>query len=237
MIDRTKKISFGHIQMDKDLKTGLILLILLFIFGLLIRNLISELIEKIFLFLIIFSVVFLITHNWIISLLLGSVLYLVLAEIRKMTMGIEKFQNEKEEEEVAKINEEEESADDEKIDLKKLAKMEKTNKNIEETPITKEEVKDMDYNKAAAGLNEFAKKLNGGIKLKEDDIKETLAFGMDFKNSKYKKNDKKSPLQKAQIETYELMNTIQNLEKTIEHMSPILNQGKKIMDMYESFKI
>ena len=224
VISASKKFPMGQIRMDKDLKMGLFVFVILIIFGLLIRNLISEFVEKTLVFLLLYILVFLITHNVLISFVIGVVLYWIVNSMRNVMKKHEAFENQKKE------------GDDEKIDLKDLAKNEKTNKNIEEIPVTEKETKDLDMNKASADIQKLVEKLQGGIALKEEDKKETPKLNKDFRNTKYTE-EKNSPLKQAQIETYELMDTISNLENTLKTLSPVLNEGKKIMDMFESFQL
>ena len=224
VINASKKFPMGQIRMDKDLKMGLFVFVILIIFGLLIRNLISEFVEKTLVFLLLYILVFLITHNVLISFVIGVVLYWIVNSMRNVMKKHEAFENQKKE------------GDDEKIDLKDLAKNEKTNKNIEEIPVTEKETKDLDMNKASADIQKLVEKLQGGIALKEEDKKETPKLNKDFRNTKYTE-EKNSPLKQAQIETYELMDTISNLENTLKTLSPVLNEGKKIMDMFESFQL
>jgi len=224
VINASKKFPIGQIRMDKDLKMGLFVFVILIIFGLLIRNLISEFVEKTLVFLLLYILVFLITHNVLISFVIGVVLYWIVNSMRNVMKKHEAFENQKKE------------GDDEKIDLKDLAKNEKTDKNIEETPVTEKETKDLDMNKASADIQKLVEKLQGGIALKEEDKKETPKLNKDFRNTKYTE-EKNTPLKQAQIETYELMDTISNLENTLKTLSPVLNEGKKIMDMFESFQL
>ncbi len=145
----------------------------------------------------------------------------------------EGFENMEDGEKDAGVAEKDDSESDKKF-LKKLSKNEKSNKNIEEEPVTELETEDMDRNQADVEIKKMAEKFQGGIKLKEDDMKETPELNIDFRNTKYSE-DKMSPQKKAQVETYELMNSIKNLESTIKGLSPVLNEGKKIMDMFEQY--
>ncbi len=141
--DKIQKIGIGRIPMDKDLKVGLIAIIILLIFGLLIRNIISEMIEKLFIFLILFSLSFLITHNWIISFILSAIFYSLIQMMRSPSK--EGFKNADDEEEKEEKQEEEETTetfetDDTETDKEfesTLAKNEKTNKNITTSKVTK----------------------------------------------------------------------------------------------------
>ena len=44
-------------------------------------------------------------------------------------------------------------------------------------------------------------------------------------------------MKKAQKETYELINMVDSLKNTMETLSPVLSQGKEIMNMFENFKM
>ena len=39
------------------------------------------------------------------------------------------------------------------------------------------------------------------------------------------------------METYQLMDTMKNLQDTISTLSPVLQEGKKVMDMFNNFKL
>ncbi len=216
-----ENISFGSVKLDKDLKMGLVVIILLLIFGLLIKNIISEIIQKVFTFFIIFTISILLTKNAVISLVVTIILYFIVQSIMNSTFKMEKFKNEKDEEE-------------------------KTNKNIDEEPITQKEIGDLDsatkgleiddISKATQGLEKLGKMLNGKIELKDEDKEETKPLNIDFRNTKYAE-EKDTPLSKAQKETYELLNTVKGLEDTIKTLSPVLKEGKRIMDLYQSLNM
>lgn len=218
-----ENISFGSIKLDKDLKMGLIVIILLLIFGLLIKNIISEIIQKVFTFFIIFTISLLLTKNAVISLVVSIVLYFIVQSIMNASFKMEKFKNEKDEEDKKKKNE-----------------------NIDEQPITQKELGDLDsatqsleiddISKATQGLEKLGDMLNGKIELKKEDKEETKPLNIDFRNTKYSE-DKDTPLSKAQKETYELLNTVKGLEDTIKTLSPVLKEGKRIMDLYQSLNM
>jgi hypothetical protein len=242
LMEKTQKISMGRIPMDKDLKVGLVAIIVLLIFGLLIRNIISEMIEKLFIFLILFSLSFLISHNWIISFVVASFFYLLIQKMRESSRK-EGFEN-AEEEETTKTFETDDAETDKKFESK-LAKNEKTNKNIETSKVTNLENKDMDGNQddAIANLSkmetevtQLSEKFEGGIRLKDEDMSETKPLNVDFRNTKYSE-EKMNPNKRAQMETYQLMDSIKQLETTMKSLNPVLSQGKKIMDMYDNFKL
>jgi hypothetical protein len=247
MMEKMQKVSLGHVKMDKDLKVGFVAIIVLLILGLLIRNIISELIEKLFIFLILFSLSFLISHNWIFSFVISSIFYFLIEKMRGSSKT-EGFKNAEDEEETSEESTETFENDDAETDKefeKELAKNEKTNKNLVEKKISKKEKKDMDGNQddAISNLSEMetevkqlSEKFQGGIRLKDEDMRETKPLNIDFRNTKYSE-DKVSPHQKAQQETHQLMDSIKQLETTIKSLNPVLSEGKKIMDMFEQFKL
>ena len=100
------------------------------------------------------------------------------------------------------------------------------NKNIFETD---------DFKKSSEGIQELLKKVNGGIELKEDDVKETDLLNIDI--GKYSDDKKPNALKDAQKETYELINTVNALKDTISTLSPVLQEGKKLMNIFENLKL
>jgi hypothetical protein len=93
----------------------------------------------------------------------------------------------------------------------------------------------VDITKSVNGIQELLKQVNGGIKLKDDDLKETDILNIDTK--KYSDDKKANPLKEAQKETYELINTVNALKDTISTLAPVLQEGKKLMNIFENLKI
>ena len=86
------------------------------------------------------------------------------------------------------------------------------------------------------GLAKLLKQMNGGIKLTETDLKETTdPINVDLK--KYSDDNTPNALKIAQKETYELMNTVSALKDTITTLAPVLQEGKKLMSMFENIKL
>ena len=94
---------------------------------------------------------------------------------------------------------------------------------------------DPNIQKAAGGIQEILKKLDGGIELKDSDTKETGK--MDVPTEEFQDEKKNYPLKQAQKEVYELVNTIDTLKNTMETLAPVLSQGKDLMNMFENFKL
>ena len=89
--------------------------------------------------------------------------------------------------------------------------------------------------KSKEGIQELLKKINGGIKLNEEDLKETNPLNIDLE--KYSDDKTPNALKIAQKETYELINTVNALKDTITTLAPVLEEGKKLMNMFENIKI
>ena len=89
--------------------------------------------------------------------------------------------------------------------------------------------------KSKEGIQALLKKLDGGIELKEDDLKETKPLNIDIQP--FKDDNKPNAMKIAQKETYELINTVNALKDTISTLSPVLQEGKKLMNMFENFKL
>ncbi len=243
LLKNAEDFKFGKINVDKNLHIGLILLIAVIFIAFVFRKLIEEWVESILLFVLLFTLTLLITKNVLYSAIIGFILYFIFKSLMNSFRKVEKFansskNNQKKED---KEDDEEEVVEKKNINDKKKksekfenGKLEKTNLNIEESPITKNEVMDLDQ--AAKAMEKFGDLLNGGIKLNDDDKNETGPLDIDFKSSKYNKEGK-SALQQAQIETYQLMDTVKNLEDTIKSLSPVLTEGKKVMDMFNTFKM
>lgn len=53
----------------------------------------------------------------------------------------------------------------------------------------------------------------------------------------YSDSNLPTPVRKAQMETFQLIDTIKVLKDTLETFSPVLAEGKKIMTLFESMKI
>ncbi len=222
MVNKTKKLlsSYGNVQLDKYLTNGIIVIIVLSVIVLLMRKIIEDWIHSIILFLIIFMVLILISKNWLVSLIGGLILTMIFKSMMSTLFKNENFENSKEKKLEDIVEKDGEDEDKE---------------NIEDAPVSKQENIDMD--EAAKSLEKFGELLDGGIELKEDDLKETENFEIEVKGSKYAKKDGTNALQKAQMESYQLMNTIKNLEDTIKTLSPVLNEGKKVMNMFDQFKL
>jgi hypothetical protein len=99
----------------------------------------------------------------------------------------------------------------------------------------KNEESDNILQKSKNGIEELLKQVNGGIELKEEDLKETDKLNISL--DKYKDDKTPNALKQAQKETYQLIDTVNALKDTITTLGPVLSEGKKIMSMFENIKI
>jgi predicted membrane protein len=89
--------------------------------------------------------------------------------------------------------------------------------------------------KSSENIQDLLKKINGGIELKDDDKVETGEIKIDVQ--KYSDDKKPNALKDSQKEAYELINTVSALKDTITTLAPVLSEGRKIMDLFQSLKI
>ena len=101
----------------------------------------------------------------------------------------------------------------------------------DEPPIDLQIFQKDEFKKSSDGLQDLLKKVNGGIDLKEDDLKETSILNID--TQKYSDDEKPNALKLAQKETYELINTVNALKDTLSTLAPVLHEGKKLLGMFE----
>ena len=195
------------------------------------QNINNLTVERLLLFFILLLLLFILTRNTIYTLIgtivlfiLFNILIIYSNQINQINLEqknyIESFDNQKAESEEGKkeLTHEELNTYLTNID-----------KNIESYQ------NDKDVKKAASGLQELLKKLNGGIELKKDDLNETKPLGID--TTQFKDEKKNNALQKAQQETYQLIDSVSALKDTITTLSPVLSQGKEIMSLFENLKL
>ena len=89
--------------------------------------------------------------------------------------------------------------------------------------------------KSGENIQELLKQINGGIELKDSDTIETGEIKVDV--NKYNDDKKPNALKDSQKEAYELINTVSALKDTITTLAPVLSEGRKIMDLFQSLKI
>jgi len=137
------------------------------------------------------------------------------------------------------VDEETENKKENKINNKKIIKKTKEEVDEIEDKETFENDDEISFSpevkKASENIKNMLKKANGGIKLSEEDLEETEPMGV---NTEFFSNDKKpNALRDAQMETYALIDTVSALKDTIETLNPVLSEGKKLMNMFESVRL
>jgi len=192
---------------NKEIRILLTIVIILVII-LLFRKQFSTIIERILVFGIIFLLFIIITKNLIVTFIGTCLIFLLVNLIIKYRNTIENFE-------------------DLKINPSTIVDEPSFDKNIFESD---------EFKKSSDGIQELLKKINGGIELKDDDLKETTKpLNLDVK--KYSDDKKPNALKDAQKETYELINTVNALKDTISTLAPVLQEGEKLMNIFESLKL
>jgi hypothetical protein len=89
---------------------------------------------------------------------------------------------------------------------------------------------------SSKGIEKLLQQVNGGIELKEDDLKETTDK-LNINPATYSNDSIPNSLKVAQKESYELIDTVKALQDTLGTLSPVLQEGKKLMGLFESLKL
>ena len=168
-----------------------------------------SLLEKFLVFIILFLIFLIISKNYLISFIGSIIIFLLINLLMNYKNTIENFKD--------TILDEEHNINSNLPDF---------SKNVFSHP---------DVSSASLNIQNLLKTVNGGIELKEDDLKETSPLNISLE--KYSNDNKPNALKQAQIETYQLIDTVSALKDTITTLSPVLEEGKKLMSMFESFKI
>ena len=193
----------------KSINLILLIIIIFLIILLLFRKNLNSILEKIIVFVIIFSLFFLISKDLVITCIGTLIVFLLINLLIGYKKTIENFDD-----------------------------MKDTNFNthsVAEPVFDKNIFNNDDFKKSSDGIQELLKKINGGIELKDDDIKESGVLNID--TNKYSDDKKPNALKIAQKETYELINTVNALKDTISTLAPVLQEGKKLMNIFENLKL
>jgi hypothetical protein len=209
---------------------GYILLIIIFIIILLFKQYMNFIGQSIVVFLIIYLVIYIIINHHINALYGTIAIFIVLFIINYLDSykSVEHFENDIDNKEPF-------------LNLLKIKDQpgEQTGEQTREQTGSKvDSIKKLDELASSAGTADFmdqlGDKLNGGIEFNKDDLKLTKPLNHDFSKNK---NEDKDPRAKSQKELYELVDTVKTLQETITNLGPVLTEGRKIMDMFENFKI
>jgi hypothetical protein len=220
MVKTKKSLDMSKFNMQFKTKSLLIIVLIITIFVLLIlfKNKLNINIytEKALVFLILYLLCLIISKNMVYSLFGSILLFLVINLMINNKKFVENFEN---------VSTEEDSEDQEGF----------SNDNTNEFINQLESIITPESKKASENIKDLLKQTNGGIKLKDDDVNESKPLGI---NTDELSNDKKpNALRDAQKETYELINTVNTLKDTLLTLSPVLSEGKKLMNMFENIKL
>lgn len=219
-----------NIQLKTKMLVVIVLMISLFVLLILFKNKlnINIYIEKVLVFLILYLLCLIISKNILYSLFGSILLFLIINLMINNKVFIEKFENENQDDET----QDDDYDDDEDKDKEKEAF---SNDDTQDFINELEAMITPESKKASENIKDLLKKANGEIKLTDDDLKESKPLGI---NTNELSNDKKpNALRDAQKETYELINTVNTLKDTLLTLSPVLSEGKKLMNMFESVKL
>jgi hypothetical protein len=197
----------NNILIKDEQKRILIAILIILLLVLLFRKLFTAIVERIIVLMIIFILFLLITKNITITIIGTISVFLLINLIISYRNTVESFE-------------------DVKIDPKSISDEPLFDKNIFESD---------DFKKSSDGIQDLIKKMNGGVELKEDDTTETNPLNIDLQ--KYSDDKKPNALKDAQKETYELINTVNALKDTISTLAPVLQEGKKLMNIFENLKL
>ena len=237
MVKTKKSLDMSKFNMQFKTKSllAIVLMITIFVLLILFKNKLNINIytEKVLVFFILYLLCLIISKNMIYSLFGSILLFLIINLIINNKNFVENFENENNNDVDNDDDENKESFDNDDDDEKE--KEEFSNDNTKEFINELEAIMTPESKKASNNIKDLLKKANGGIKLTDDDVKESKVLGI---NTDELSNDKKpNALRDAQKETYELINTVNTLKDTLMTLSPVLSEGKKLMNMFESVKL
>ena len=238
MVKTKKSLDMSKFNMQFKTNSLLVIVLIISIFVLLIlfKNKLNINIytEKVLVFFILYLLCLIISKNMVYSLVGAILLFLIINLMINNKNFVEKFENENNNDDDNDENKESFDNDDGDNDENK-EKEEFSNDNTKEFMNELEAIMTPESKKASNNIKDLLKKANGGIKLTDDDVKESKVLGI---NTDELSNDKKpNALRDAQKETYELINTVNTLKDTLMTLSPVLTEGKKLMNMFESVKL
>lgn len=204
-----------------ELKTNhtrlLLTILIILVIILLFRKNIDTILEKLIIFSILFVLLLILTKNFIVTLFGSFVIFSLINLNMEYKKTIENFED---------LN-------------TTLKSLQPTNSKIDlnvEPPVNFGIFEDSSLKKSTDGIQDLLKKINGGIELKDEDMKETKDK-LNVDSLTYSDDKKPNALKAAQKEAYELIDTVNALKDTISTLSPVLMEGKKLMSLFENLKI
>lgn len=215
----------------------LLTIIIILVVVLLFRKKFNTTIEKIIVFSILFLLFLIISRNLIITFFGSCLIFLLVNLIIQYRNTIENFED---------LNDKSDKNLDD-TNLSSAMDLLKSSDGLKSILEKSKEIKSgepefdinlfnsPDFTKSADGIQSLLKKVNGGISLTEHDTKESDKLGVD--TTKYSDDNKHNSLKQAQKEAYELIDSVNALKDTITTLAPVLQEGKKLMNIFENLKI
>ena len=215
----------------------LLTIIIILVVVLLFRKKFNTTIEKIIVFSILFLLFLIISRNLIITFFGSCLIFLLVNLIIQYRNTIENFED---------LNDKSDKNLDD-TNLSSSMDLLKSSDGLKSILEKSKEIKSgepefdinlfnsPDFTKSADGIQSLLKKVNGGISLTEHDTKESDKLGVD--TTKYSDDNKHNSLKQAQKEAYELIDSVNALKDTITTLAPVLQEGKKLMNIFENLKI
>jgi hypothetical protein len=240
------KLDYFQIELKNEEIKVLLTIVIILVIILLFRKKFSNIIERIIVFTIIFLLFIIITKNLVVTFIGTSIIFLLVNLIIKYRNTIENFQDLTSLKDLAGLKDLASLKDlaglkdldglKDLIGLKDLTDLKIHPDTISSEPSFDKNIFETDsFKKSSNGIQELLKKVNGGIELKDDDIKDSGILNIDL--TKYSDDKKPNALKDAQKETYELINTVNALKDTISTLAPVLQEGKKLMNIFENLKL
>ena len=193
-----------------------IFLIILLIFVLLFKHFINFTIQSVIVFVLLYLVIYIITNKCLNAFIGAIIIFIVLYSTNYMYYHNTVYEGFDNKETFLNLFKENQDRNQSQDNSHKDNKSEKISDDPTEI------------------MNKLADKLDGGIQFNPDDLNKTKPLNHDFTKNK---DEDKDPRAKSQKELYELVDTIKTLQETITTLGPVLSEGRKIMDMFENFKI
>ena len=224
----------------------MIVMVIILVIVLIFKKQFHNIIERIIVFAILFLLFLIISKNIIVTIVGSAIIFLLVNLIINTRDTIEKFDNLTTS--VESIAESNTQSDTDKIkeviqnlgnipDLGNITDLGSILDITTQPAIgTANLLANPEFKKSADGIQDFLKKVNGGIELKDEDLEETKDK-MNINVSAYADDKTPNHLKAAQKETYELINTVKALQDTIGTLSPVLQEGKKLMGLFENLKL
>ncbi len=234
-------LNYYNVKLTTEQIRIMIVTVIILVITLIFRKQFHNIVERIIVFAILFLLFLIISKNIIVTIIGSAIVFLLVNLIINTRNTIEKFDNL-----TASVSSSTESssgsttssdADKIKEVIQNLGNIPDMNSLMSSQPaIGANILSNPEFKKSAEGIQDFLKQVNGGIELKDEDLEETKDK-LNINVSSYADDKKSNHLKAAQKEAYELINTVKALQDTIGTLSPVLQEGKKLMGLFENLKL